>query len=399
MTKQRQPKVPAGVFKPKGSSKHRPGWTAHEYHFRLTINGKRQSFEGYSDLAMTLRLRQELRRQIERHQEGEAIKRDECSPLLLRHLARLGLIEAIERRSLDELVIAYQQDLTDDDNGDDHITRSVARIKKIVAACGFKLPRDIEAAPIKHYLAERRRKEKETFGPATSNHYLTAVKSFVSYLRRRKLLFDDPLTDLEKLSVGDPRRQRRVLADDEITKLLKATPTNATKHKVRPADRAMVYQVALATGLRAEELAEVTPADFLFGDHPAITVRASVSKNGKLETLPLDAGIAAILRPYLVGKPVGLPIFPGRWYRRANEMLKSDLAAAKLKAEDDQGRVADFHALRHTCITRWVMRGLHPKVVQILARHSTMELTMAYYTHLDRQQLQSLLAQTVHFSI
>ena len=46
------------------------------------------------------------------------------------------------------------------------------------------------------------------------------------------------------------------------------------------------------------------------------------------------------------------------------------------------GRVADFHSLRHTFISNLIAGGVHPKIAQSLARHSTIALTMDRYTHL-----------------
>jgi integrase len=43
--------------------------------------------------------------------------------------------------------------------------------------------------------------------------------------------------------------------------------------------------------------------------------------------------------------------------------------------------VVDFHALRHTFITSLAAAGVHPKTAQMLARHSTITLTMDRYTH------------------
>lgn len=44
-----------------------------------------------------------------------------------------------------------------------------------------------------------------------------------------------------------------------------------------------------------------------------------------------------------------------------------------------QGRVFDFHALRHQFMSNLVRGGEHPKEVQSLARHSTITLTMDLY--------------------
>jgi integrase len=52
-----------------------------------------------------------------------------------------------------------------------------------------------------------------------------------------------------------------------------------------------------------------------------------------------------------------------------------------LAYRDASNRVADFHALRHTFITRLARSGVTPAVAKTLARHSTIVLTMDHYTH------------------
>ncbi len=85
-------------------------------------------------------------------------------------------------------------------------------------------------------------------------------------------------------------------------------------------------------------------------------------------------------------------------------MIKADLAAARrewlaaakndstkrlvreqsdfLLPSNDEGRVFDFHGLRHTCGAWLAMAGVHPKVIQTVMRHSTITLTMDTYGHL-----------------
>ncbi len=43
--------------------------------------------------------------------------------------------------------------------------------------------------------------------------------------------------------------------------------------------------------------------------------------------------------------------------------------------------MADFHSLRHTFISSLARGGVHPKIAQQLARHSTITLTMDRYSH------------------
>ncbi len=52
-----------------------------------------------------------------------------------------------------------------------------------------------------------------------------------------------------------------------------------------------------------------------------------------------------------------------------------------LTALGSAGLVADFHALRHTFITRLARSGVSPQMAQSLVRHSDINLTMSRYTH------------------
>src|ERR1043166_505239 len=75
-------------------------------------------------------------------------------------------------------------------------------------------------------------------------------------------------------------------------------------------------------------------------------------------------------------------------------MIKADLQAATemlrerdpehpgIPSVDADGRVFDFHGLRHQFISNLAAAGVHPKAAQMLARHSTITLTMDRYTHL-----------------
>jgi hypothetical protein len=69
--------------------------------------------------------------------------------------------------------------------------------------------------------------------------------------------------------------------------------------------------------------------------------------------------------------------------------LPNDLANADGDYEGARGREADFHALRHTFISNLARAGVHPRNAQALARHSTIELTMGTYTHVEMGDLAS----------
>ena len=162
----------------------------------------------------------------------------------------------------------------------------------------------------------------------------------------------------------------------------------------------MLYRVATMTGIRANELASLTSGSFdLTADTPTVTIEAGYSKHRREDVLPIHPDLAARLRQWFTERErqnddqravlsfnraadaKSERLFPGTWPEKAAKMLRSDLSAAGITYLTDDG-FADFHSLRHTFVSNLVTGGVHPKVAQQLARHSTITLTMDRYSHL-----------------
>ncbi len=169
------------------------------------------------------------------------------------------------------------------------------------------------------------------------------------------------------------------------------------------ARRVLYLTAALETGFRAAELASLYPGSFdLDADPPTATVEAAYAKNGEEAVQPLPGELAEALRPFLAGLPSDRPVWSGTWAKVAFKMIARDLAEARAAwiaeaagdADESQRReqsdflayhadagTGDFHCLRHCYISALARSGVHPKTSQVLARHSTINLTMNAYTH------------------
>ena len=222
-------------------------------------------------------------------------------------------------------------------------------------------------------------------GVATCNAYLTAAKGFTRWLARERRIPADPLAHLARQNADvDVRRSRRALRDEAFTRFIEATSTGTPFRNLTGPDRLVLYTLAANTGFRAGELASLTPGSFdLDANPPTVTVEAGYSKRRRKDVQPMRADVAAMMQAYLTGKPKGEPVWPGTWHDRAAEMVRGDLEAAGVDYRDDAGRCFDFHAMRGQFISLLAANGVHPKVAQVLARHSTISLTMDFYTHLD----------------
>jgi site-specific recombinase XerD len=238
-------------------------------------------------------------------------------------------------------------------------------------------------------------------GISSANGYLVALKAFSRWLWRDKRAPVDELAAMSKLpnAETDVRHARRDFTAEEYDWLLRTVRDSDRVYRhLAGTDRFHLYLTAAATGLRVAELDSLTPESFdLDGESPVVNARAAYCKNRKEAEQPLPLDVAAALREYLDGKPADAPVWPGTWNERAAKMLKKDLADARAKwlesfhderqrdekaksdflaYRDRDGRFIDFHALRHTYISRIVSGGASAKVAQHLARHSTVTLTL-----------------------
>lgn len=60
---------------------------------------------------------------------------------------------------------------------------------------------------------------------------------------------------------------------------------------------------------------------------------------------------------------------------------------ASLRARAISANESPFHSIRGQFITDLARAGVNPKMAQKLARHSSMDLTMNFYTHLDHGEM------------
>ena len=211
---------------------------------------------------------------------------------------------------------------------------------------------------------------------------------------RTERLWADPMVSVAKLNTRTERRHaRRALTDDEIHRLLDAARKGRKVRGLTGPERAVLYRLALETGLRASELGSLAPGSFDLAnlDRATVTVEAACSKHRREDVLPLRPDMARAMADFLGDRPQHEVLF--RMPDKPVAMMRKDLEAAGIPYRDASERVADFHALRHTFITRLARSGVAPAVAKSLARHSTITLTMDHYTHTFIEDERSALAR------
>ncbi len=302
-------------------------------------------------------------------------------------------------RPIAEHLEAWRDSLQAKGCSERRVALAFARASRIVAACKFARLADVQPAPVVAWVRER---QADGAAPRTINGHLQAFKQAVAWAVRERRLAANPLAGLSFVRVVGQTRTRRPLDADELARLIEAAERGPAWRELNGHDRARLYQVAAGTGFRAGELASLTPGSFALDvDPPTVTVRAGYSKRRRDDVQPIRADLAAMLGPWLAGRPRAAPAFPmpdklppmlrldlrrarARWIReeegRAARRLRR--ASAFLAERDGEGRVVDFHSLRGTGFTLLVRGGASVKAVQELARHSDPKLTLNVYTRL-----------------
>lgn len=258
----------------------------------------------------------------------------------------------------------------------DYALMTKNRVAKILKRAGVRRVTDLSLSKTLEAMADLRC--EEDWSPGTFNHCVRAAKGFVRWLYRDGRIREHVLDHLETVNAeGDRRRRRRALTVDECRRLVVAAHGNRTVMLISGPDRAMCYEVAMSTGLRASELGSLRVESFdLESDRPTVTVKGCYTKNRAEAVMLLPPTLAARLRPWVAARPTDKPVF--RLGKRTAEMLRVDLEAAGIPYETSAG-TADFHSLRGVFISNLVASGASVKTCQTLARHSTPALTIGIY--------------------
>jgi integrase/recombinase XerD len=232
-------------------------------------------------------------------------------------------------------------------------------------------------------------KTRDNLSHQTFNFYLAAVNQFGRWMVRTRRASENPAELLSKLNVAvDRRHDRRALNLGEIRALLMAARNGVTRGGITGPERELFYRVALETGLRVNEIRSLTVGSFdLKADHPSVLVSAAYAKGNRKDQIPIPRALAATFAAYFGDRKLEEKALPLPSANSVTKYLKKDLMAAGVAYRDDKGEFADLHALRHSYITNLANAGVAPKVVQLLARHSTIRLTMDRYTHVGSKAM------------
>jgi integrase len=399
------------IFQP--SYKRRDGTSAKTSAFYVEFRdhmGRRRVVPGFADEVSSRDLNRRLVALVAAREAGQSLDDEtrqwvrNLPPKLRRRLADFGLVDAdlvASLRPLSELVDAWGEHLRARGATERHVRMVTRRALVVMGSSGASYLRDLNAARVEQFLRAER---AQGTGFRTSNFHLSSTRQFLRWCIRLGFVTQDPLRAILPLNTAlDRRRVRRALTTDEVRTLLEATEKGPPRHGntgepcadgMNGPERALVYRVAVETGLRRNELKTLSVADLELADreHAAVRVRADNAKNRRDAVLPLRPATARDLAVHVASRAPDAPVFSCLRDWQAAVVLRADLAAAGIPYTDAAGRVVDFHALRTTFGTALARAGVALQVAQRLMRHSSPALTSNIYTVLGREDERAAVA-------
>jgi integrase len=292
-----------------------------------------------------------------------------------------------------ELLNGFRKHLIAKGTSEKQAREKYNRVFRIIQECGFSKWNDITGSHVENFLTDLHKKDGRA--SRTVNGYLEALKHFCSWIRKEKRAPYSPVEHLCALNVNiDRRHVRRALTIEECRDLLSVTKQQPYIYRISGNERSLLYWVALESGRRANEIKTLTISCCnLSSEPPTLTIKPRYNKKKRKERIqPIPRDLAKVLKEYIGERQDDELLFPNMPdITNLAKILRKDLEAAKIPYRDNENRVVDFHALRHTYATNLARSGVHPKIAMDLLDHSDINLTMAYYSHTDvKERAQAL---------
>ena len=352
--------------------------------------GIRKRIKGYKDKTATLQLAAKLEKEAELADSGVVDKyKEHRNRPLAEHLENFKqslLAKNITKRHAEECFEKIKKvfDKCEFNKWDDisasKILRTISEIQKTVLTVEIE---KVNGIKIKH----RKIRKLGVISAKTKNYYIGTIKYFCRWMVQDNRAGESPVENLKPIPLNGQATSRRALEPDDLRKLLETARPAKLSYGMTGFQRALLYQIAAETGLRASELRSLKISDIDF-ENNIIAVEAAYTKNRQKAEIPLKSDTALLLKDFIHGKLPGTKLFRLPHPCSLSRMIHDDLKAAKIDYKDTGSGKIDFHSLRHTFGTMLAASGVHPKTAQDLMRHSDINLTMSRYTHTLRGQTQ-----------
>ncbi len=282
----------------------------------------------------------------------------------------------IERAYSPQTVVAYSNDLLS-------FANFLSKTKNIFHIFQVK---QADVVSFLAYLASSEDGKKPNIA-STRARKLASIRSFFTFLRKRKELVANPADDIDIPTI--PLKEPDFLSEQEYQKLLAVIQRTASPFfKLRDF---LIVSLFLSSGLRVSELVGLQLQDVDLVKESIMVHR----KRNKYQTLPLNTSVVDLFHQYLSIRPHSdsKHVFVSKKHTRlrANSvfcMVRKYLLLAGIN------KSRSCHLLRHTCFTSLLAKGVNLIIIQAIANHSNLNTTKRYL-HLNDIQIRDAV-QTIN---
>ncbi|PJW13130.1 recombinase [Geobacillus sp. Manikaran-105] len=226
-----------------------------------------------------------------------------------------------------------------------------------------------------HYLTHERKCK-----PRTINRKINAMSTFFNFLKKKKIVEENPLEDFERVKVPDS--ERIYLTKEEIEAIIKSIE--------HPVIHYFVMMMAY-TGLRIKECIQLTLNDV---DLEEGFVQVINGKGGKNRRVPMNQQLIKKMKEYLEyhrPKTDSLYFFALKKTgtvsdQYVNRLLKEACVKAGIEKH------VTSHILRHSFASYLVKKDTHVAVIQRLLGHASLKTT-SVYLHVQQDDLREAVEQ------
>jgi integrase/recombinase XerC len=264
-------------------------------------------------------------------------------------------------------VRAYRRDLHDFALFADRSTADAAETTTTAETAVVATIADCDLELMRGWLWDR---QQRGLAPSTLARNVATLKSFGGWLELRRLVPGNPASRLR--SPKAPRELPRVLADEQMARILDRAARRAESGDPAQLRDHAVLELLYATALRVSELCTL-PVTGL--DRRERTVRV-FGKGGKERVVPLAARAERPDGTALFLGNRGGPLRPNTVYRLVSHELE----------REPGGGPRGPHTFRHTAATHLLNGGADLRVVQEMLGHSSLSSTQVY-THVSTERL------------
>lgn len=312
-------------------------------------------------------------------------------------LKRRGIMPEIAgaEKPIEEAINGFISSLEAKERSPKHVTGFRQKLEKVAHECCWNRTSDAKLEELEGWIARKRREDAPgaaRFSTATGNHFRAAWRAWGNWLVKTGRALYSPFRGVEKTNTETDRRHvRRALTPEEVEFLLERAEAGPPRGKMPGANRAMLYRVAVSTGLRARELSSLTPSSFnLEASTPHLELPAKFAKARRKALQPIPRALVPCLEAFLSKQPKNAPVWPATMsgQNKLGKILRADCAMARGEhpsppagfLESRPGAVIDFHALRGTFLTALASK-VSASTLGALGRHASVQTTEKHYVN------------------